>query len=143
MPVGPLAAQGQTMTTPEPTGTPAAQPGWGPWLLLALPWGVLAGLVILVQAAAARSHHSSADFAVAGVCFGFGAVVMVVANLAGAAWHFARALQNPAGRRHALVFLAIHGFICLGMLALTWDSIIRPFLVNTLRYSWPFSRLGF
>lgn len=131
------------MTGPEPAGPPATTPGWGPWLLLALPWGVLVGLVILVQAASARSHSSTADFAVAGVCFGFGAVVMVVSNLVGVAWHFARALQNPTGRRHALVFLAVHGFIFLGMLALTWDGVIRPFLTNTVRNSWPFTLLGF
>ncbi|NLI79622.1 MAG: hypothetical protein GX442_24660 [Candidatus Riflebacteria bacterium] len=130
------------MTTPEPAGSPATPPGWGPWLLLALPWGVLVVLVILVQAAAARSHNSTADFAVAAVCFGFGAVVMVVSNLVGVAWHFARALQHPTGRRHALVFLAIHAVVCLGMLALTWDGVIRPFLVNTVRNSWPFYLLG-
>ncbi|MEW6713354.1 MAG: hypothetical protein AB1403_26270, partial [Candidatus Riflebacteria bacterium] len=67
-----------------------------PGLLFAFPWALNLALFFVVKYESSISHNSTADYAIAAVCFGFGGFILVIYNVLGVmvnTWGFWKQLE--------------------------------------------------
>ena len=118
---------------------------WNKWrfsgILFFSPWILLLILYGMVAYSASRSHSSTLDFAVATLCFGFGAVGMLLSNVFGVIFHLITMRRPPENVRKSALFLVLHCGIAVGIVLLAWDDLIVPFWRNTVKNSLFFSWL--